>query len=72
MGSVIRSKIKNAKDKLNNIKSCDICEGEIPKENIQKQIYLCECEHKKNFCESCLHHYVIFKVNNFEEVLCPR
>ena len=32
---------------------------------------MCECEHKLNFCESCLHHYVIYKVKNFEEVKCP-
>ena len=32
---------------------------------------MCECEHKLNFCESCLHHYVIYKVKNFEEVNCP-
>lgn len=32
---------------------------------------MCECDHKFNFCESCLHHYVIYKVNNFEEVHCP-
>lgn len=33
---------------------------------------MCDCEHKFNFCESCLHHYVIYKVKNFEEVMCPR
>ena len=33
---------------------------------------MCDCEHKFNFCESCLHHYVIYKVKNFEEVNCPR
>jgi hypothetical protein len=33
---------------------------------------MCDCEHKYSFCESCLHHYVIFKVNNFEEVNCPQ
>ena len=25
----------------------------------------------QNFCESCLHHYAIYKINNFEEVCCP-
>ena len=32
---------------------------------------MCDCEHKFNFCESCLHHYVIYKVKTFEEVHCP-
>jgi hypothetical protein len=33
---------------------------------------MCNCEHKFNFCESCLHHYVIYKVKIFEEARCPR
>jgi hypothetical protein len=35
-------------------------------------LYMCNCDHKFNFCESCLHHYVIYKVKIFEEVRCPR
>lgn len=34
-------------------------------------MYFADCEHRNSFCESCLHHYVIYKVRNFEEVLCP-
>ena len=33
-------------------------------------MYVSDCEHKHSFCESCLHHYVIYNVNNFEEVNC--
>ena len=33
---------------------------------------MCSCENTFNFCESCLHHYAIYKIKNFEEVLCPK
>jgi hypothetical protein len=31
---------------------------------------LADCDHKHRFCESCLHHYVIYEVKNFDEG-CP-
>ena len=37
-----------------------------------RKLYLTNCEHKENFCESCLHHYAIYKIKTFEEVHCPR
>ena len=30
---------------------------------------IAKCEH--TFCDSCLQHYVIYKVGMFEEVVCP-
>ena len=53
-----------------NVVNCEICEEEMKKSD--KMLYMCDCEHKFSFCESCLHHYVIYKVKNFEEVTCPR
>ena len=36
-----------------------------------KQLFMANCEHKFDFCESCLHSYAIYKIRNFEEVRCP-
>ena len=33
---------------------------------------MCDCEHKFSFCESCLHHYTIYKIKNYEEVSSPQ
>jgi hypothetical protein len=60
LGSVIRSKIKD----MRNIINCEICDSEMKKSD--QQLTMCDCEHKFNFCESCLHHYVIYKVKMFE------
>lgn len=66
LGSTIRSKIKDMRSIIN----CEICDSDMKKSD--KQLTMCDCEHKFNFCESCLHHYVIYKVKMFEEVYCPR
>ena len=64
LGSMFRSKFRD----MRNIVNCGMCEEEIKVSD--KTLKLCTCDHN-NFCESCLHHYVIYKVKNFEEVLCP-
>ena len=33
---------------------------------------MCGCEHTSNFCESCLHHYAIYKIKSFNQVPCPK
>ena len=58
LGSMFKSKFKEVR----HIVNCGICMEEI--RVTEKTLKLCTCEHK-NFCESCLHHYVIYKVNNF-------
>jgi hypothetical protein len=52
-----------------DVNTCEIGESDIPKTD--RRLTLSECEHKANFCESCLHHYAIYKVNMYEEVFCP-
>ena len=48
---------------------CEICEEEM---RVSEDMpMLSKCEHRYKFCESCLHHYAIYKINNFEEVFCP-
>ena len=72
LGSMVKSGFINTIHRMKDIKTCEICEGEIRlglKKN--KEVYICDCEHKYCFCESCLHHYVIYKVKNFEDVNCP-
>ena len=67
---LIRHKVKNKiKGLFNKLTTCGMCEQEITASD--KGLKLCTCNHN-NFCESCLHHYVIYKVKNFEEVLCPQ
>lgn len=57
---------------IRDVKTCEICEGQIKKHRKKSmQVYISNCEHKMNFCESCLHHYTIYKVKSFEEVMCP-
>jgi hypothetical protein len=70
IGGMLKSKLKNA---LHTEKAtCEICEGDIEKpKGKNREVYLCDCEHKDRFCESCLHHYAIYKIKSFEEVLCP-
>lgn len=68
----MRSGLMSTINKIKDISNCLICDGEIRLgKKKTKDVYMCECEHKYSFCESCLHHYVIYKVNNFEEVNCP-
>jgi hypothetical protein len=67
LGSMLRSKLKEMR---RNMVLCEVCETEIKKS--ETQLWMCNCEHRFNFCESCLHHYVIYKVKIFEEVRCPR
>lgn len=62
----INNKIKHM---IQEVSNCTICLIEI--ERSQKQLTLCDCEHNTEFCESCLHHYVIYKVSRYEEVFCP-
>lgn len=45
---------------------CGICEMEY-KEDEKTRIG--DCSHY--YCDSCLQHYVIYKVGMFEEVICP-
>jgi hypothetical protein len=66
LGSLFRSKIKE----MRNVMTCEICDSEMKRS--EEQPWMCNCEHRLNFCESCLHHYVIYKVKIFEEVRCPR
>ena len=63
---MFRSKVKE----IRHVVNCEICETEM-KVKKKKALYVSDCDHKYSFCESCLHHYVIYKVKNFEEVLCP-
>lgn len=72
IGQSFRSSINRAVNYMKDITYCHICEGEMKKHKDKHQrIIMCNCEHKNNFCESCLHHYVIYKVKSFEEVYCP-
>jgi hypothetical protein len=71
VGLAIRGSLKRATEKLKDVRHCEICEGEISRAENGKEVFMCNCEHKRNFCESCLHHYVIYKVRTFEEVHCP-
>lgn len=36
-----------------------------------KKMFIADCEHKEMFCESCLQHYSIYKVELFGKVRCP-
>ena len=46
---------------------CGICECEY---DMKKQAKLAKCYH--TFCDSCLQHYIIYKVGVFGEVFCPQ
>lgn len=72
IGQSFRSSVDQAVNYMRDITVCQICEGEIKKVKHKNQrVCMCNCEHRDNFCESCLHHYVIYKVKSFEEVFCP-
>jgi hypothetical protein len=69
-GSMTSTKIlKNILDKYRDFRYafiCDICSMEY---DAKMKTKIGNCEH--NFCDSCLRHYVDYKISRFEEVLCP-
>ena len=54
------------KEKVMETFPCGICECEYSLKEFAK---ITKCPH--TFCDSCLQHYVIYKVGMFEEVVCP-
>ena len=45
---------------------CGICECDY---EIKEKTKLADCDH--GFCNSCLQHYALYKVERFEDILCP-
>lgn len=45
---------------------CDICACQYDESEKKK---ISRCSH--SFCDSCLRHYVDYKISRFEEVVCP-
>jgi len=36
-----------------------------------EKLYVCECEHMHDYCEDCMNHYTLYRINQFQEVTCP-
>lgn len=54
--------------KFSRPSQCNICEEDV---QINKKMFIADCEHKGMFCESCLHHYAVYTIEQFGKVRCP-
>ena len=63
---VLRSR-KNS-NVISTLFECQICLKEFKETS---NLFITQCEHRLNYCESCLHEYTIYMVSQFQEVPCP-
>ena len=61
-GSLSKRQVGSVADKC---KIC-LCEGVTDPKR-----FLTACEHRSNFCASCLYSYTVCRANQFQEVTCP-
>lgn len=61
-----RAIFSKARELKGNSFICDICACEYEETDKKK---IAKCSHA--FCDSCLRHYVDYKISRFEEVSCP-